>query len=124
MSDLSRITLSGIGLVGHHGYHPAEKEMGQRFEVDVDLFADIEAAAHSDDLADAVNYEEVYAFVEEVVRGDRFSLVEALAVDLAETILDRFPVDGVRIRLRKPSIPFCPNLGCVEIEVERGSIKP
>jgi hypothetical protein len=24
------------------------------------------------------------------------------------------------VRVRKPSIPFCPNLGYVEIEVERG----
>ena len=34
MADLARITLADIGLVGYHGYHAAEKELGQRFEVD------------------------------------------------------------------------------------------
>ena len=122
MSDLARITLANIGLVGHHGHHAAEKELGQRFEVDVDLWLDVEAPAKSDRLADAVNYEEVYRLVERTVRDDRFSLLEALASDLAGSIYERFEVEGVAVRVRKPSVPYCPNLGHVEVEVQRGRI--
>ncbi len=60
MSELARITLSEMGIVGFHGHLAAEKELGQRFELDVDLYCDIEAAGESDRLADAVNYEKVY----------------------------------------------------------------
>jgi dihydroneopterin aldolase len=122
MAELARITLADIGLVGHHGYHAAEKELGQRFEVDVDLWVDVENPAKSDRLADAVNYEEVYRLVERVFRDDRFSLLEALATDLATSIYERFEVEGVSLRIRKPSVPHCPNLGHVEIEVRRGRI--
>ncbi|GJM44581.1 MAG: hypothetical protein DHS20C21_14230 [Gemmatimonadota bacterium] len=122
MSDLARITLSDIGLVGHHGYHAAEKELGQRFEVDVDLWVDIEASSRSDELEDAVNYENVYLLVEKTVRDDNFSLIEALGADLADSIYDQFEIEGVTVRLRKPSIPHCPNLGHVEIEIDRGRV--
>jgi 7,8-dihydroneopterin aldolase/epimerase/oxygenase len=120
MAELARITLAGIGLVGHHGHHAAEKELGQRFEVDVDLWLDIEAAAKTDRLTDAVNYEEVYRLVEKTVRDDRYSLLEALASDIAASIYEGFDVEGVAVRIRKPSVPYCANLGHVEIEVERG----
>lgn len=122
MSDLARITLADVSLVGFHGYHEAEKELGQRFELDVELFVDVEPASASDTLTDAVNYEKVYQRVEEIVNGDRFSLIEALATDIVDTIFDEFEVEGVTLRLRKSQIPFCPNLGHVEIEVSRGDV--
>jgi dihydroneopterin aldolase len=122
MSDLARITLADLSLVGYHGYHEAEKELGQRFELDVDLFVDIEAAGQSDNLPDAVNYEKVYRRVEEIVHGDRFSLIEALATDIVDTIYEEFEVEGVTLRLRKAQVPFCPNLGHVEIELSRGEV--
>ena len=122
MGDLARITLADIGLVGHHGYHAAEKELGQRFEVDVDLWVNVDNAGRSDNLDDAVNYERVYAVVEKTVREDRFSLIEALATDLAESIYEQFEVEGVTIRVRKPAVPHCPNLGYVEIEIDRGRV--
>lgn len=122
MPEIARITLADIGLVGHHGYHAAEKELGQRFEVDVDLWVDIEAPGKSDRLAEAVNYEEVYRIVERVMQTDRFSLLEALASDMATAIYEQFEIEGVTVRIRKPSVPHCPNLGHVEIEVERGRV--
>ena len=122
MSDLARITLAEIGLVGYHGYHEAEKELGQRFEVDVDLFIDIETPGTSDKLPDAVNYEKVYERIVEIVRDDHFSLLEALASDIANNIYNEFDVEGLTVRVRKAQVPFCPNLGHVEIEVSRGDI--
>lgn len=123
MADLSRITLADIGLVGHHGYHAAEKELGQRFEVDVDLWLDVATAGQSDNLEDAVNYERVYQLVEKTIGQDRFSLLEALATDLVESIYEQFEVEGVSVRVRKPSIPHCPNVGYVEIELSRGRVE-
>jgi dihydroneopterin aldolase len=122
MSDLARITLADVSLVGYHGYHEAEKELGQRFELDVDLFIDIEECGQTDTLTDTVNYEKVYQRVEEIVNGDRFSLIEALATDIVDSIFEEFEIEGVTLRLRKAQLPFCPNLGHVEIEVSRGDV--
>ena len=122
MSEKARITLSDISLVGHHGHYEAEREFGQRFEVDVELIVDISAAGRSDKLVDAADYQKVYALIEKVVREDRFHLLEALATDIAEKILAEFEVEGVVLRIRKPNVPSCPNLGFVEIEIARGEV--
>ncbi len=113
MSEMARITLADINAVGHHGHHKAEKELGQRFELDVELLVDISKAGQSDKLEDAVDYQKVYALVDRVVREDRFDLLEALGSDIAGRILDEFAVEGVALRIRKPNVPFCPNLGFV-----------
>jgi dihydroneopterin aldolase len=94
---LSRISLKDIALVGHHGYHAAERELGQRFVVDVDLYVDISLPGASDKLSDAIDYEKVYQLVEKIVREDHFFLVEALATDLVSRIRDQFEVAGVRV---------------------------
>ena len=36
---------------GFHGVNPAEKELGQRFIVDLDIFTDLAKAGRTDDLA-------------------------------------------------------------------------
>lgn len=122
MAAMAKITLANIGLVGHHGYHDAEKELGQRFELDVELHTNIQEAARSDKLTDTVNYEAIYKVIDKVVRQDRFSLLEALASDIAGSILEQFPVVGIVVRIRKANVPRCPGLGYVEIEVKRGEL--
>ena len=122
MSEVARISLANIGLVGHHGYHEAEKELGQRFEVDVDMYLEIEVPAETDKLSDAVNYENVYEMIEGIVQEDHFSLLEALATDIADSLYEEFELQGVVVRVRKPSVPYCPNLEYVEIEVSRGEV--
>ncbi|NNE43982.1 MAG: dihydroneopterin aldolase [Gemmatimonadetes bacterium] len=120
MSELARITLSDMGVMGFHGHLAAEKELGQRFELDVELYVDVDAAGESDNLDDAVNYEKVYKLVESIVADNRFNLLEALATEIADTVYEEFDVEGLTLRIRKPHVPYCPNLGHVEIEVERG----
>ncbi len=51
-----RILLEGMLFSGHHGTLPAERELGQRFAVDVELRCDLRAAGSTDDLAQTVDY--------------------------------------------------------------------
>ena len=98
------IELQGIELHGFHGVLDHERADGQRFVVDVELdLADTTAAA-SDRIEDAVDYRDVVAAVTEVSDGHAYNLLEALAAALAQTLLTRFPVARVRVRVRKPDV--------------------
>ena len=44
MSDLV-VSISGLEVVGHHGVHPEERVLGQRFVVDVEMFLAHDGAA-------------------------------------------------------------------------------
>jgi len=117
------IRLRGMRFYGYHGALPAERELGQRFEVDVELTLDLRPAGQSDDLARTVNYAAVYDDVRQMVEGPPCRLIEALAERIAARVLaDYPPVLAVGVRVRKPAAPVAGILETVEVEIERSRI--
>jgi dihydroneopterin aldolase len=117
VSDVIR--LKGLTVFGHYGVSPAEREVGQKIELDIDLHADLREACQSDSLKDTINYEAVYAKVSEVVAGRKHRLLESLGEDICYHLLKNFPVSSVTIHLRKLNLPF-PNSMCyVEVCLTR-----
>ena len=96
------VELEGLEVFGRHGVNEDERRDGQRFLYDVAL--DVGGAGLSDRIEDAVDYREVAACVREVSDARRFHLLEALAAAVADALLARFPVERVRVRVRKPDV--------------------
>ena len=117
-NDLATIRLEGLSVFGHHGARPYEKEAGQRLEVDLELVPADERAEASDRLADAVDYDMLYRAVREVVEGQSYHLLEALAARVASTILERFPIRRARVRIAKQNLGWTTG-GRAVIEVVR-----
>ncbi|MBI4233779.1 MAG: dihydroneopterin aldolase [Chloroflexi bacterium] len=102
-----RITLEGMTFYAYHGVSPEERALGQRFVVDLEAEADLRPAGASDNLADTVDYSEVYWAVKEVMEGPPRNLLEALAEAIVGRVLTSFPaVQAVRVRVSKPSAPI------------------
>jgi dihydroneopterin aldolase len=116
---MGTIRLHNMTFYGYHGISAAERQTGRRFEVDVELALDMNRAAASDRLQDTVNYTEVYRTVEELVAQNRFSLLETIAVRLADEILRKFKPREVTVRVRKKIPPIPGNLDHIEVEVKR-----
>ena len=101
------IELRGIELHGFHGVLEAERTQGQRFLVDLELELDddvAETAAASDRIEDAVDYRDVVDAVRDVSDARAYVLLEAFASALADTLLSRFPLAHVKVRVRKPEV--------------------
>jgi dihydroneopterin aldolase len=92
------IELHGLELHGYHGVLEEEKENGQRFWYDVEL--EVGEWGTTDRIEDAVDYRLVVDAVREV-NERRFELLEALAASVAETLIERFAVARVKVRVRK-----------------------
>lgn len=103
----------------YHGVLAQERELGQRLEVDVELFGDLRIAGKLDDLEHTVNYAEVYRVVQEAATSSSYHLIEAVAEAIAAAILVRFNIDEVLVRVKKPGafIPGC--IGKVAVEIYR-----
>ena len=112
------IRLEGLSVFGHHGARPFEQEAGQRLEIDLELDTLDRRAEESDRLADAVDYDRLYQTVREVVEERSFKLLEALASTIAATILERFRVRRVRVRIAKQNLGWTTG-GRAVIEVDR-----
>ena len=104
---------------GHHGDRKPERELGQRFEVDAEIYYDASEAVTTNGLGKAINYCTVFELVEDVVVNNEYTLLETLAEHIAEAVLDHCDIDGLRLRVRKPRVPIRGNLDCVEVEITR-----
>jgi 7,8-dihydroneopterin aldolase/epimerase/oxygenase len=99
---LDRLILTGMVFYGRHGVRPAERELGNRFTVDVELEADLSEARRSDWLQDTINYSTIYQFVAEEVEGEPCQLLEALADRILTRILGGQPqVARALVRIHK-----------------------
>lgn len=104
MSD--RIVLRGIQVYAYHGVLPAEKEIGQRFVVDVTLFGDFTEAARTDDLNHALDYSQVHALVCEAMGQKSFDLIEAAAGHLCTVLLSGTTAEKVEVTVEKTTPPI------------------
>ena len=121
-NDLATIKLEGLSVFGHHGARPYEKEAGQRLEVDLELVPIDDRAESSDKLADAVDYDMLYRTVREVVEERSFHLLEALAAAVASTILERFSIRRVKVRIAKQNLGWTTGgRAVIEVVRERGA---
>lgn len=101
------ILLQNLIFHARHGVLPSEADLGQRFEIDLELELDTVPAGHSDQVRDTVNYAQAYEIVRTICETRRFNLIEALAETLAGELLRTFPrIDGVVITVRKPGAPI------------------
>ena len=99
------IFLEGMIFFGHHGAKQEERALGERFEVDVEIEANLSVPRASDKLADTINYSDVYAAVRGVMEGPSVFLLERLADEIAARVLGEFRVLAVRVRVSKPHKP-------------------
>ena len=123
MPPLDMIRLRGLVVFGHHGARPEEQALGQNFEVDVDIQADLSLSRSSDRLEDTIDYGAVHDVVREVVAGPPRNLLERLADEIASRILDEFDVAVVKVAVKKPrlAIKGAPSRSVsVEVTKERG----
>jgi 7,8-dihydroneopterin aldolase/epimerase/oxygenase len=116
---MDRISLMGIEVFGHHGVLSHERELGQRFVVDVVLGLDLAPAATSDDLADTVDYGRLAGDVSAVVAGDPCDLIETVAGRIADLCLDDGRIQEVEVTVRKPAAPLPVVAGEVAVTLHR-----
>jgi dihydroneopterin aldolase len=117
---MDRILLNNLQFYGYHGLLPEENKLGQRFHVDVELYADLEKAGRTDDMNDSIHYGETYDIIEEVVTGKAKNLIEAVAEAIAEKLLDHFNLlAACKVKVIKPDPPIAGNYQSVAVEIYR-----
>ena len=103
---MDKVILSNLGFYGYHGVLEAEKKLGQKFFIDVELFVDTKEAGKNDDLTKSVSYADVYEVIKDITENKTFDLIEALAENISQVVLDKFKlVNSIMVRVKKPEAP-------------------
>ena len=116
---MDTLTLKNMRFFARHGLYPEERELGQRFEVDLVVSGYFSAGARSDDPQKLVDYTRLYDAVREVVTGQSFNLVEALAEQIASSVGSLFAPIELTLRVRKPNPPLDAHFDGIEVEIQR-----
>lgn len=95
------VELAGLEIPGCHGVDKREREQAQPFVYDVLLELPEPA---EDRIEDTVDYRQVVELVRRVSDERSFQLLESLARAVADGLMERFPLDRARVRVRKPQV--------------------
>ncbi|HEI6817783.1 TPA: bifunctional dihydroneopterin aldolase/7,8-dihydroneopterin epimerase [Yersinia enterocolitica] len=110
IEELSVITTIGV--------YDWEQTIQQKLVFDIEMGWDNRKAAASDDVNDCLNYADISDAVIKHVEMQRFALVERVAEEIADLLLQRFNSPWVRIKVSKPgAVAQARNVGVV---IERG----
>ncbi len=115
---MDRMLLSDMTFYGYHGDVPAERELGGRYTVDLEIGVDLAEAGARDDLGSAVDYVHVYQLVRETVEEQQHKLLESLAEAISTRVLELARVDWVKVRVGKTP-PVRGSFGQFAVEITR-----
>ena len=122
---MDKITMKNMKFYGYHGVMPEEQVNGQDFLIDVDMYLDLKKAGLSDNLADSVDYSEVYGIIKNITKSNIFRLLEKLADSIAREILSRYEkIEEIVVHVKKPdaALTDAPLTGAVDwvgVEIKR-----
>ena len=101
---MGKIVIEEMEFYAFHGHYHEEQIVGNRFLVDLEMDADLTAAAGSDSLKDAVNYQQVYQIIKNEMRRTKSNLLENIGKRILDALfaeMDGFENATIRIRTRK-----------------------
>lgn len=101
-----RIELIGLEAYGYHGVYEHEKNTGQKFLVDIVVWTDFSHAANSDSIADTISYVDLANIAVELVQGLSNDLIETLATNIANKIIELDGAMAVEVTVHKPQAPI------------------
>ncbi|MGE5138383.1 MAG: dihydroneopterin aldolase [Rudaea sp.] len=114
-----RIIIRGAQFHGKHGVSPEERAVGGRVIVDVELEYDLSPAGASDNIADTINYADVFKTVRAQVEDQNFQLLESLAYRIVEALMARFPAKAVTVYVRKQPPPIRGIVDSAGVEIRK-----
>ena len=101
------------------GIYDWEREKKQVVSLDLEMGTDISLAASSEDIENTLDYKSVAKRLIEFIGGSEFFLVETMAENIAQIVLEDFSVPWLKLRLGKPgAVTGSKDVGVI---IERGS---
>jgi dihydroneopterin aldolase len=113
------VELRGLSIYTHHGVTEAERELGQRLEIDVSFDVPDCDAVLTDRVEDTIDYAEVADIVALAATDRSYRTLERLNHVIAERLMDRYGCESVRVRSAKPEPPLPLAIEEVAVEVVR-----
>ena len=116
---LGIIKINNIRVYAYHGCLVEEGKIGSDYRVDLEVKADLQKSAETDQLSDTVDYVHLNRIVKEEM-AVRTKLLETVANSILERILDELGlVTWARVKVSKLNPPIGGNVEMVSVIMKR-----
>lgn len=117
---MGKIVIEEMEFYAFHGHYAEEQIVGNRFLVDLEMETDLEPAADSDQLEDAVNYQHAYQLIKKEMRQKKSNLLENIAKRILDALFSEMEgIQKATIRVRKMHPPMGGPIRSVGVSMSR-----
>ena len=103
------------------GIYPWERKVPQTIQLDLEIALPTSRACQTDNIEDALDYALIIGRINEILANKQFSLLEALAEHIAQTILIEFHSPWIKVSVAKLGI--IRGVKKLGVCIERSSVK-
>lgn len=122
---MGKIIIEEMEFYAFHGHYQEEQIVGNRFLVDLEMDADLSDAADSDNLNDAVNYQQAYQIIKNEMRRTKSNLLENIGKRILDALWAEMEgIEKASIRIRKLNPPMGGPIKSVGIKMSRKRKNP
>lgn len=111
------LIIEGISFQGHCGVPLEERSKPQPLLVDLEFACSAKDAIQSDTISKTIDYALVASRVVDIGRSEKCALIETLADRICRVLLAEFPIETLRIWVRKAKPPLDYVLGSVGVRL-------
>jgi len=117
---MGKIVIEEMEFYAFHGHYQEEQIVGNRFLVDLELETDLSTPAVSDQLNDAVNYQQAYKLIKNEMRRTKSNLLENIGKRILDALFEEMVgIDRANIRIRKMHPPMGGPIQSVGVSMSR-----
>ncbi len=117
---MGKIVIEEMEFYAFHGHYQEEQIVGNRFLVDLEIEANLSAPAQSDQLADAVNYQQAYQIIKKEMRRKKSNLLENIASRILDALFAEMEgIEKATLSIRKMHPPMGGPIKSVGITMTR-----
>ena len=113
------IQIENMEFYAFHGHFKEERIVGNKFLVDLTIETNMDKAAGSDNLKDAVNYQRIYEIVKAQMETKSY-LLEHIAGRIVDAVYEELQgIDKITVKVSKMNPPMGGKIGSVSIVMSK-----
>lgn len=102
------------------GVNPWERTEPQAVIINLEVEFNGQEAAHSDNLADTVDYRSISKKIIDLVEGSQYLLIETLAGNILRAVMEDTRITRAKVEVDKPNAIKSADSTSVELEIGKG----
>ena len=115
------IEIEEMEFYAYHGHYEEERIVGNRFLLDLTIEGNCNAAAKSDNINDALNYQIAYKVIREQMK-QKSHLLENIAQRILDALFENLEgIKKARIKVRKMNPPMGGQIKSVSVTLTKAS---